>query len=487
MSSVRQRNRDTAGSTRIGSTIRRLRREHGLTQARMAERLGISASYLNLIENNQRNVTATLLLKLAESFGLAFADLADDDDGQLLADLMEMFGDPLFESHDIRTTDVRDVVTANVAAARAMVTLYDAYRKAQTDLATLAERFPAADDNALALERPDLPTEMVSDFIQANANYFEELEAAAEQVRSEALLPIGDPFRGLVAYLQETCGVRVAVLPPAARHGTVRRYDPVARTLVISEMLPPASRNFQVAQQIGLITANETIDALLDKGGLAESEARAVGRGALANYFAAALLMPYGPFLETARMVRYDIEMLEHHFATSFEQVCHRLTALQRPGEKGVPFHMLRVDIAGNISKRFSLSGFRFPRHGGACARLNVYSAFMTPGQIHVQVSRMPNGASYFCIARTVRKRGGGYGMPESYYSIGLGCAMEHAGELVYADGMDFDNPDRAIPVGTACRICERMDCRQRAFPPIHHRLNIDENVRGLSAYVSPR
>ncbi|MBL27757.1 MAG: XRE family transcriptional regulator [Rhodospirillaceae bacterium] len=478
---------DSTGSTRLGSTIRRLRRENGLTQARMAERLGISASYLNLIENNQRNVTATLLLKLAEGFGLQLADLAADDDSQLLADLMEMFGDPVFEAHDVRTTDVRDLVSANSGVARAVLALYDAHRKAQSDLTTLAERVSAEDGNPLAIERPDLPADLVSDFLQANSNYFPELEEIAQRVLEDAKLPIGDPFRAMLVHLEQRCGVRVAILPPAARHGTVRRYDPVARTLVLSEMLSPSSRNFQIAQQIGLITASEAINTLLDKAGVSDNEARAVGRGALASYFAGALLMPYEPFLETAKLVRYDIEMLEHHFGTSFEQVCHRLTTMQRPGLKGIPFHMLRVDIAGNISKRFSLSGFRFPRHGGACPRLNVYSAFMTPGQIHVQTSRMPNGSTFFCIASTVRKRGGGFGLPESYYSIGLGCDVAHARDMVYADGIDLDNPAKANPIGTACRICERMDCRQRAFPPIHHRLNIDENVRGLSAYVSPR
>lgn len=481
----------SAVNTKLGATIRRLRRQHGLTQVKMADRLGISAPYLNLIEHNRRKVTAALLLKLGDTFGLEFADLAGDDESQLLADLMEAFIDPLFATYDLTNMDVSDVVTANPMVARAVLALYDGYRRAQNDIETLAERLSGDGGDLVTPEQADFPADAVSDFIQANTNYFHDLEETADQVRTDAKLVIGDPFRGMVDYLQEAfSGVRVALLPATAhhfRHGTVRRYDPITRSLVISELLPPSSRNFQVAHQIGLMAASTEIDALLTQGGLVEGEARTLGRIALANYFAGAMLMPYAPFLEAATSVRYDIEILEHQFGTGFEQVCHRLTTLQRPGAKGIPFHMLRVDIAGNTSKRFSLSGIRIPRHGGACTRWNVYAAFMTPERLHVQVERMPDGTAYFCIARTVRNRGGGYGISESYYSIGLGCEVSHADRLVYSDGIDLDNPDKMVPVGVACRICERMDCRQRAFPPIHHRLNIDENARGLSAYVSPR
>lgn len=209
-------------------------------------------------------------------------------------------------------------------------------------------------------------------------------------------------------------------------------------------------------------------------------------RIALANYFAAAVIMPYQAFHRAAKANRYDIELLQHRFGTSFEQVCHRLTTLQRPGVRGVPFHLLRTDIAGNISKRFSLSGIHIPRYGGACPRWNVYAAFLQPGTINVQISKMPDGATYFCVARSVRKRGGGYGAPQSHLSIGLGCEIGWARELVYADGIDLDNPELAIPIGVSCRTCTRLDCGQRAFPPAAHQLNMDANLRAVSAYVSP-
>lgn len=469
---------------KLGAKIRRLRRAAGQTQAQLAEKLGISASYLNLIEHNNRNVTVDLLLRLAEQFGLDLSDLAEDEEGELVADLMEVFGDTLFDTLDLTTTDVRELVSATPVAAKAVVALYDAYRKTQMDVLTLTEQV-SEEAGALLDFESQLPAERVSDFIQERANHFPDIEEEAERIRRDARIDARDPFSAMVDHMQTAYGIRVAVLPPKPGAEAARRYDPTHRTLEISERLARHSRIFQLAHQLGLVAAGPVFDMLLKEGGLTEGEAHALGKVALANYFAAALLMPYESFLESAQALRYDIELLQHHFGASFEQVCHRLTTLQRPGRKGIPFHMLRVDIAGNVSKRFSLSGLRIPRYGGACPRWNVYAAFLSPGAINAQISVMPDKENYFCIARTVHARGGGYGAPQSILAIGIGCELGHAREMVYADGIDLDNPDRRIPAGVQCRTCERMDCRQRAFPPVYHRLNIDENVRGLSAYVS--
>jgi predicted transcriptional regulator/DNA-binding XRE family transcriptional regulator len=475
----------TQSKIRLGPKIRRLRRDNRLSQAKLAEQLGISPSYLNLIEHNRRNVTVDLLLKLAEQFQLAIGDLSEDDDGQVMADLVETFDDDIFERHDLTTTEVRELVTAAPVVAQAVLTLYDAYRNTRAEASTLADQFSEETDASLDGESR-IPTDQVSDFIQQSANHFADIEEEAERIRREAGLESGDPLAKLIDYLKTTHGVRVAILPPEPGQATARRYDAAARTLEISETLARGSRIFQIANQIGLLAASPVFDTLLQEGRLQSGEAQTLGRIALANYFAGAVMMPYAPFLEAAQSLRYDIDLLQHHFGANFEQVCHRLTTLQRPGARGVPFHMLRVDIAGNVSKRFSASGLRIPRHGGACPRWNVYTAFLSPGMINAQISRMPDGASYFCIARTVQKRMGGYGEPQRILSIGLGCQLSEARALVYADGMDLDDPRRAIAAGGQCRSCDRMDCRQRAFPPVHHRLNLNENVRGLSAYVSP-
>lgn len=464
----------------MGGRVRRLRRQQGLSQAGLAAELGISASYLNLIEHNRRNVTVPLLIKLAERFELELSDIADGDEGRLNADLMEAFGDELFGDLDLTNADVRDLVTSNATVARAVLALYDGYRNLRND--TEIAPVGTAGDEPRPSDR--LPSEQVSDFLQARANHFPTLEEAAERVNEDAALSGEEPLRAMTAFLSNTFDVRVTDLPANQSH-LVRRFDPDKRTLELSNMLRADSRNFQAAHQIGLLAAARELDALIDEGDFTDDDARTLARIALANYFGGALLMPYRAFHKAAKSLRYDVELLQHRFGVSFEQACHRLTNLQRPGQRGVPFHFLRSDIAGNISKRFSLSGIHIPRHGGACPRWNVHAAFLQPGAINIQISQMPDGATFFCIARTVLNAAGGYGEPRSYQSIGLGCEIGQASKLVYADGIDLDRPERTIPIGVSCRICPRMDCGQRAFPPVAHALSTDINTRGVSAYVT--
>ncbi len=489
MSTLQTTETTTGTAPRLGAKIRRLRRQQTWSQAHLAGKLGISASYLNLIEHNRRNVTVPLLLKLADLFDIDLGDVAEDDEGQLVADLMEMFGDELFADHDLTNNDVRDLVATNPVVGRAVLALYDTFRNTRQDMATLGAAAgpgaPVAAEGDVEHGADRLPSEQVSDFIQSANNHFAELESEAERIGHDVRLSGDDLYQGMATFLENTFGVRVALRHGEPSTGAARRFDPDRRVLELSDILSAGSRRFQLAHQIGLLAAGHIIDESLAAGALSGDEAHTLGRIALANYFAAALLMPYGDFLRRAKATRYDIEVLEHHYGVGFEQVCHRLTTLQRPRARGIPFHMLRVDIAGNVSKRFSLSGIRIPRHGGACPRWNVYSAFLQPGRINVQVSFMPDGGTFFCLARTVHKRGGGYGAPQSIMSIGLGCDIGHASELVYADGVDLTNPDVAVPIGVSCRTCTRLDCRQRALPPAAHRLALDENVRGPSAYVS--
>jgi predicted transcriptional regulator/transcriptional regulator with XRE-family HTH domain len=469
---------------RLGHRVRKERLGRGLTQARMAEGLGISPSYLNLLEHDKRPLTVPLLLKLAQTFGMDLQSLAEDDETSLVQDLTEVFGDNLFEHNAPAPSAVEDVVDASPEVSRAMVALYRAYRASISDRTVLVEQLASTGWGDGFLEPPRLPSEEVSDLLQDCQNHFPELESAADQLRREADGRGESLDRGLMMHLSEKHGVDVAIIPADEAGPTVRRFDAKRGRLVLSEVLPPRSRSFQLAHQIALIEHRPVLDGYLAQGILSTEDSRTLGRVALANYFAGAVLMPYSPFLEAARTMRYDIEMLGHRFRTSFEQVCQRLTSLNRPGESGVPLHMVRVDIAGNISKHFSASGIRFARFSGACPRWNVHAAFMQPGFIRTQLSRMPDGTTYFCIARTVRKEGGGFRAPQSRLAIGLGCEVSHAREMVYADGIDLGNLDAAEPIGPTCRLCDRVDCRQRAFPPIRSRLGMDENVRGLSFYV---
>lgn len=468
---------------RLGAKLRALRRREGLTQAQMAQKLDISPSYLNLIENERRPLTAQLLIKLAQAFGVDVATFAVDEEARLVADLMEVFGDPIFDEEGLTNADVRELVAASPAAGRAVVRLYRALRGARDHAQVLATRL-ADGDEVVGVARPILPTEEVTDLIERERNHFPTLEAAAEALWRDATLDPDDLYRGLCLYLERQHGVRVEVLRGRSSGESLRRYDPDKALITLSETLPLRSRAFQLAHQIAFLVARDVLDGVSSDRGLTTDESRALCRVALANYFAAAVLMPYEPFLKAAQTERYDLELLGHRFGASYEQVCHRLTTLRRPGREGVPFHYIRVDVAGNISKRFSGSGIRFARFSGACPRWNVFTAFLTPGMIRAQVSRMPDGDTYFCMARTVRSTVGGHHQPHALYAVGLGCQVHYARELVYADGMDVESEEALVPVGVTCRLCERVDCAQRAFPALQTTLEVDENLRGLSFFA---
>ena len=458
----------------IGGRIKRLRRQKKIAQADLAQALGISASYLNLIEHNRRKVTVPLLFSIAGHFGVEPGELVDSDEGRLVGDLMEAFGDDLFADSDVTNLEIRDLAHANPAAARAILKLYDRYR-----LVSGPGPAPTVPGEA---EPFHLATDAISDFLQENANHFPELEDAAGRIRAD-IDHSSDSFEaGLRTYLFNVFGVEVklASLP----HGIARQLDQRRNHLLVSDILPAESGLFLVAHQLGQLAAGAEIEQIIAASTLPEGDAPALARNVLSAYFAAALIMPYAPFLRACRDYRYDIERLGRRFGASFEQVCHRMTTLQRKGAAGIPLHLVRTDIAGNISKRFSLSGIHIPRHSGACPRWNVYSAFLSPERISVQLSQMPDGQKYFCIARTIAKGDYRYNAPRRYMSIGLGCSIHHAREMIYSDGMDLAGESQLVPVGTGCRICPRMECGQRAHPPADHRFRLDDDIRPESLYA---
>ena len=462
--------------------MRALRRRENLSQVQMAERLGISPSYLNLIESNRRPLPAALLIKLAQLFGVDLHAFGGDDDARLVNDLLEAFADPLFDAYHLASTDLRDLALNHPHVARAVIALYSSYKSQRASSEELASRLEG--DEAAGVDRSQLPSEEVNDLVQKHMNHFPELEDGAEELWRRGRLEAEELYPGLIRYLDKQLGVHVRIARGGAERGVLRRYDAEKKILTLSELLPTRSRTFQLAHQVALLTQHAKIDRIVADGHLTTGESRALASVALANYFAGAVMMPYTPFLEACRQERYDIDVIGRRFRVGFEQVCHRYTTLRRPGAEGVPFHMIRIDVAGNISKRFSASGIRFARFSGSCPRWNVFAAFMTPGMIRIQLSRFADGATYFCLARTIHKDSGGYHATQPVQSIGLGCRIEHARELVYSDGIDLDNAQMTTPVGVTCRLCERSDCEQRAFPSIRHPLQVDENVRGVSLYA---
>ncbi|MGE3176982.1 MAG: short-chain fatty acyl-CoA regulator family protein [Vicinamibacterales bacterium] len=468
----------------IGSKIRATRRRQRIPQAHLARQLGISASYLNLIEHNHRAVSADLLLRISQILPIDLKSLSPVETGRVTSELLEVFGDPLFENQEVFAREVSEVAGAAPGVAQAILRLYEAYRGARDSAQTLASHLLTDGSEFVGPERSRFPSEEVSDLLQKHSNYFPELEHGAEALARRARLESDSLFSDLAEFLRRDRGIEVRIEKAGHMRSAVRRYDPENRVLHLSEVLRRGSRNFQLAHQVGLLTQQAVLDRIAEDPMLTTEESRALCRIALANYFASCVLMPYVDFLKAAEDERYDIELLGHRFRASFEQTCHRLTTLRRPGAEGIPFQMVRVDIAGNVSKRFSVAGGGFARFAGACPRWAVFEAFMTPGMIRTQLSQMPDGKVFFEVARTVRKDSGGYRAPRSQYAIGLGCDMSYASKMVYADGLDLTSKDAFVPVGPTCRLCDRMDCEQRAHPRVQHALVVNEHVRGVSFYA---
>ena len=473
------------GKVMAGQRVRRLRRERGLTQARMAAQLGISTSYLNLIERSQRPVTVPFLLKLGQAFDIDLQRFAEDDEGRVTAQLREVFGDPLFARSRVGDQDIRDAAQASPALGDAVLLLFRAYRDLLENTMNGAEGLGSAGADSPLAPPPratGVPSEEVQDVIQSRSAYFPELEEAAERLWADASLD-GESLReGLRAVLADAHGLKVRIMPADVMHDLVRRYDRHGRRVLLSDALAPEERIFQLAHQLALLGWHELLDDIADRSGL-QGEARRLLAIDLASYFAGACVMPYERFHAAAEALNYDIDLLGRRFGASFEHVCQRLIALQRPGAKGVPFFLVHLDCAGNVLRRFDAGGFRFARFGGLCPRWGVHRAFQTPGETRVDVVEMPDGARFLTIARMVARPGAGHALPGQQLAVAIGCPLTHANRLVYGSGLDPERPTGVTPIGVNCRLCERADCSARAHPPSGRRLIVDENQQGLTPY----
>src|SRR5215472_15581672 len=453
----------------IGRTVRRLRAERRLTQQALAVRLGISASYLNLIEHDQRTVTASLLIKLGETLGVDLATLSGRSERQLEVALREVFADPLLSADAVPETEIAELAAAAPNAARAVLALYRAWRVAREDAGGIA--LPSG-------RRVLLPNEEARDFFDDRGNHFPTLEAAAETMAAEMGATPAEMNHAIAERLRRTHGLTVTVQP---LDGALRRYDPAARMLAMSETLPRESRGFHMAFQLALLEARERLESILTDAAPSSAEAGMLIRIGLLNYIAGALLMPYSAFLDASGTLRHDLEALASRFGVSYEQACHRLSTLQRPGARGVPFFFVRVDPGGNVSKRFSAAGFPFARYGGSCPRWVVHTAFSQPGAVQVQVAELPDGAAYLCFARTVVRQATRWGEPRPVHVVAMGCSVAHAQDVAYADGLDLERA--RIGIGLSCRLCNRSECRSRAFPPLEHRLALDPLTSSAAPY----
>jgi predicted transcriptional regulator/DNA-binding XRE family transcriptional regulator len=450
----------------VGPSLRRIRRDLGLTQADMAADLEVSASYIALLERNHRPLTADVLLRLAQTYKIDMAALARSDGSEITARLHGVLKDPMFADIDLPPLENADLATNFPGVTEALLRLYTAYQEEHLALADRGVEALDGDEGA-----PD-PVGEARRFLAARRNSFPSLDDAAER-----LVQIIAGEGGLDRHLLARHGLTVRRLPTDVMVGSVRRLDLHRKQLLLDDALDAASRSFQMALQIAHLEMEDEIEAVCGSGVFATESGERLTRRALASYAAAAIVMPYAAFARAAEMRRYDIEALARQFGTSFEQTAHRLTTLQKPGSERVPFFFIRVDPAGNVSKRLDGAGFPFARHGGGCPLWSVHSAFRTPREIVTQWLELPDGQRFFSIARTVTAGGGGFGAPRVERAIALGCAAEHAGRLIYADA----TPETPTPIGVTCRLCHRTECTARSAPPIGRQILADD-IRRTSA-----
>jgi len=464
----------------IGPRLRRLRRDLGLTQADMAADLDVSASYVALLERNQRPVTAQVLLRLAEAYDLDLKSLSADPESSGAAGLAEVFSDQLFRDLSVARHEIAEVAESAPGVAEAVVRLYRAF----LDQRRLGELGAAGRPEEGAAHAPvAMPSDWVRDYIQAQKNHFGELEDAADAISADMAAEPQEFAWAARERLAKRHGLQVRVVPADVLPESVRRFDHHRKRLLLSEALSSEGRAFALAYQLALLEQRDLLERLADRGHPPDRPTRNLVKVSLTNYLAAAVLMPYGAFHEAAERTAYDIDLIRTRFGVSFEQACHRLTTLARPGARGVPFFMMRVDSAGNISKRFAGSTFPFSRFGGACPRWNIHSSFRTPGRVVTQVVETPDGQRYFTIARTVARVATAYaGGEDADLAIGMGCELKYAERLVYSRGRDLREP-RATAIGPACRICERPACPKRAAEPISRTLTVDDFTKSISPY----
>ena len=467
---------------KIGPKIKAFRRQSGLQANKFAEQLNISPSYLNLIESSKRKIDGELLIKISKELRVDLSDLTSKSDINLENDISELLDDQLFEDLDILGPEVKDLVNTNPKIAKALIKLGDNFKQKDHEIISKVENISG---KIIDSRKTSFPGEVISDFLQENKNYFPRLEEFANTIFEKVQKNNRTRYVALCDFLKKEYSITVKDLIPEEKKPFSKIYDRKNKELLLSDYNSLETKKLHAAAQIAQEGAINIINDYLSKFKFPSEESRRLTQIALLNYCGAAILMPYNLFHSECKKLKYDLQLLENTFATSFEQVAHRVTCLQDPKLPGIPFHFLRVDMAGNISKRFSLSGIEIPRYGGACPRWNVYSAFTRPGVIQAAVSKMTNGEKYVCIAKTVEKGVGRYGQSKSILSIGLGCEAKYAKEFVYTENLDISDKKTEIPIGVSCRTCDRLDCSQRAFPPLHKKFDVDINTRGVSVYVN--
>ena len=463
----------------VGPRLRRLRRDHKQTQAEMAAALGISTTYVNLLENNQRSLSIKTLMAISDAYGVDWHDLIEDDSANQLNDLRHVFQDSMFTEHRPDLEELRAAVDHAPQVVEHFLRLYRGHRSTLEKVMRMgSERMP--DDLTSST-----PEAIIYGFFRRHSNYFGDLERAAERLREETPCSADDVYAVLKARLLDEHGIRVDISPLQDMSLALRIYDKETSAVRLSDALDHPNRVFQLAHVLCLVEFPDILDNLTRGSGIESEAGRSRLRVELANYFAAALVMPYNYIYKAAEATAYDVDRLAAQFGASFEQVCHRLTTLQREGKRGVPFFFLRVDRAGNVTKRFNATSLNIAESGGPCPVWHIHAAFSTPGNTLPQFVELPDGQRFFTINRSTERPSFSRDSQNRRMSVSLGCALEHAHRLTYAKAFNLQDDRLFSPIGINCHVCPRQSCSQRAHQPLHLELPIDPSRRGNTRYES--
>ena len=465
--------------TLVGPQLRQLRRDSGETQAQMAARLGISPAYVNLLESNQRSLSVQVLVSLTEEYGIDWRDIMGDQEEARLPELRTALRDPIFTGEVPDLQELRAALDHTPRLVRAFLQLYQSHR-------TMAERINRVTDKGqidqlLAVT----PEAAIHDYFRDHANYFDDLERAAETIRTQIGGAPDDMYASLKRHLRVEHGVVASVVRLSDMPDRLRDFDRDAGVVRLSEALDHSNRVFQLAHVVGLLSCSDLVEARVAASGLREDDGRARLAVELTNYFAAAFLLPYDQVHELAELTRYDIDRISAAYSVSFEQVCHRLTTLQRDGKRGVPFFFLRLDRAGNITKRFNATRFTLAEQGGSCPVWNIHGAFRTPGVILPQFVELPEGEKYFTLSRTSDRPVFNRQTQDRRLVVAIGCELAHAHRVGYTEQFKLEGGAPTVPIGISCHLCPRHACAQRAHQPLNVRLKIDADRRGTTRYES--
>jgi len=465
--------------TLIGPQLRQIRRQNNHTQAQMAKKLGISPAYVNLLENNQRSLSVPVLLALTECYGLDMRLLTQDSDTSLLADLRAAVRDPMFPKTAPDLAQLRGALDHAPQLVAHFMDLYQSHRR-------LLKQVNRTDGQGAAHSLIEVtPETAIHNFFRDHENHFADLEAAAETLRGRIGGTPDDMYTLLKRQLWLTYDVKTTVMRISDMPGALREFDRHEGHVRLSEALDHPNRVFQLAHVLGLLEAGEIVERLIRESGIDGDAGKARLRVELTNYLAAAVLMPYADIHDLAQASAHDIDLMAAAFGVTFEQICHRLTTLQRDGMRGVPFFFLRVDRAGNVTKRFNATAFTLAEEGGACPVWDIHGAFRTPGMIVPQFVELPEGARFFTISRTTERPVFNRQTQDRRLVVAIGCEITHVKSVGYAHPFRLSDPALFSAIGINCHVCPRQACSRRAHQPIHMVLPINTNRRGQTRYES--